>query len=484
MWTELELSCLSSPESQWRRHLPEFQKTRPVTAGPGFLILITAVAALGGLLFGYDTAVISGAIDLLQVHFHLAATATGWAASSALVGCMIGAVLTARACDLYGRRNILLFAAACFFLSSLGSAAATSFTVFTLFRIVGGIGIGTASVASPLYISESAPARWRGGLVTINQLAIVVGMLLIYFVNYSIRRSGTLEWNRSWGWRWMFASGVLPSVLLAVMLWMVPETARYLLMKGHTREAEDVAARTGSDVLCEILSAEDRGQWPVQATRRMYVVGILLAVFQQITGINVFLYYAPVIFARLGHSHDAALLQTICIGAINLIFTVVAMVFVDRAGRKPLLVGGCIGMAACLAAMGVATFHGNGSGWLFLYVLGYVVCFALSVGPVTWILLSELFPTSHRAKVLAVSSAALWTANFLVSQTFPMLDENAYLIHHFGHSAPFFLYSIFCIMEVWFVSVVLPETKNRRLEEIEKMWSKPRGIARMKSRAS
>lgn len=440
-------------------------------SGSLYLVLITGVAALGGLLFGYDTAVISGAIGLLQNHFALSAAATGWAASSALAGCVVGAVLAGKGSDVYGRHRMLLLAGICFLISAVGTAVALRFSVFIAFRIFGGVGIGAASVASPLYIGESSPARWRGRLVALNQLAIVFGMLIIYIVNYWIHLSGSLEWNQNVGWRWMFASGILPSMLLLGLLFVVPETARFLLMRGRREEAEEVAARTGADTFEEILEAEAQHQDTSRRMGRAIRVGVALAVLQQITGINVFLYYAPIIFNRVSHSGDVSLRQTVLLGAVNVIFTIVAMVFVDHAGRKPLLLGGSLGMTVCLMAMGWAIMHQSTSSWLLVFVITYIACFAFSVGPVTWIVLAEIFPSEVRARAMAVSTAALWVANFVVSQTFPMLDESRMLIAHFGHGFPFFLYAGFCVVEIWFVAWNLPETKNRSLEEISGWWS-------------
>lgn len=435
-----------------------------------YLLLITCVAALGGLLFGYDTAVISGAIGLLQQHFSLSAAATGWAASSALAGCVFGAAAAGQSCDRFGRHRTLVLAGVCFLVSALGTALAASFTAFSLYRIVGGVGIGAASVASPLYIGESAPARRRGALVAVNQLAIVLGMLLIYFVNYRIHLSGTAAWSQAAGWRWMFASGIVPSALLLGLLLLVPETARFLMMHGRKAEAERVAARTGAGTLEEITEAEGQAPSPETHRYRALSVGLVLAILQQVTGINVFLYYAPFIFNRVSQSADRSLWQTVIVGAVNVLFTIIAMIFVDRAGRKPLLLAGCSGMMLCLLAMGWALMHGSTSSWLLLCVLGYIACFAFSVGPVTWIVLAEIFPSSFRARAMAISTAALWIANFVVSQTFPMIDENQTLIAHFGHGFPFFLYAGFCLLEIVFVTRFLPETKNRTLEQIAAWW--------------
>jgi sugar porter (SP) family MFS transporter len=444
---------------------------RPLISGPLYLVLISGVAALGGLLFGYDTAVISGAVGLLQSYFSLSPAAVGWAASSALAGCVLGAAVAGLWGDVLGRHKILLISAVCFLLSAFGTALAPSFALFVAFRIVGGIGIGAASIASPLYISEIAPAKWRGCLVALNQLAIVSGMLLIYGVNYGIFLHGSSQWNETTGWRWMFASGIAPSTVLLVLLFFVPETARFLMMHGRRAEAEKVALRIGEGVLEDILEVPVSTEATRERLGKVLWLGITLAVLQQVTGINVFLYYAPEIFNHVSHSGNAALLETIFVGAVNLAFTVLAMTLVDKAGRKPLLILGSLGMALCLLAMGLASMHSLVGAWLLAPVLGYIACFALSVGPVTWIVLAEIFPSHHRARAMAVATAALWLANFAVSQTFPMLDQSRLLIRHFGHGFPFLLYAGFCVLEAWFVWRKLPETKNCTLEDISAWWT-------------
>jgi MFS transporter, SP family, xylose:H+ symportor len=436
-----------------------------------YLVLVTSVAALGGLLFGYDTAVISGAIGLLQKHFSLSASGAGWAASCALIGCVLGTGVAGLTGDWLGRRKILQ-ASACFFLvSAIGAAVAPTIACFIAFRIVGGIGIGAASIASPLYISEIAPKQWRGRLVTLNQLAIVVGMLVIYAVNYWIRLAGTSVWNETIGWRWMFASGIAPSLLLMGLLFLVPETARFLMLQGRTDEAEAVAFRLGDRALTEMLESPVTTLETNERLGRVLWLGISLAVLQQITGINVFLYYAPEIFRHLSHSDSAPLLETVAVGATNVLFTILAMGLVDRVGRKPLLISGSLGMGACLVAMGGAAIHSDTGAWLVAFVLGYIACFALSVGPVTWVFLSEIFPAHFRARAMAIATSALWLANFAVSQTFPMMDQDSALLRHFGHAFPFFLYSGFCALGAWFVWQKLPETKGRSLEEISSWWT-------------
>jgi sugar porter (SP) family MFS transporter len=436
-----------------------------------YLVVISSVAALGGLLFGYDTAVISGAIGLLQSHFSLGAAAAGWAASSALAGCVLGSAVAGLGGDWLGRHKILHISAFCFLASAVGSALAPSIAWFIAYRVVGGVGIGAASIASPLYIAEIAPKKWRGRLVSLNQLAIVFGMLVIYVVNYSIRLSGSTSWNEDIGWRWMFASGVFPAILLFGLLFLVPETARFLIMHGRTAEAEAVALRIGGARLDDDLATHVMAPASREHLAKVLWLGITLAVLQQVTGINVFLYYAPEIFNHISHSGNTDLLETVFVGAVNLLFTIVAMAVVDKAGRKPLLIGGSLGMGVCLVAMGAAAMRSDTGAWLLAFVLGYIACFALSVGPVTWVVLSEIFPAHFRARGMAIASAALWLANFAVSQTFPMLDQSRTLIRHFGHGSPFFLYACFCALEAWFVWRNLPETKNRSLEEISAWWS-------------
>ncbi|MBS1850547.1 MAG: sugar porter family MFS transporter [Acidobacteria bacterium] len=447
-----------------------------------FVVVLACVAALGGLLFGYDTAVISGALGFLRIHFDLDAVRTGWAASCTLVGCVIGAGVSGLMSDSFGRRRVMFFSAIMFLISAVGSAIAVHLTWFVVFRILGGLGIGAASMASPLYIAEIAPARWRGRLISLNQFAIVSGMLLVYLVNYQIARMGSETWNISIGWRWMLGSGALPAILLFGCLFLVPETPRFLALKGRQAEALAVAARIEDSLYFDLESrrlaiSENREVLfqPNHPLGRRLTIGIILAIFQQITGINVFLYYAPQIFAQLGSGANVALLQTVAIGAVNLVFTIVAMGMVDRVGRRTLLMLGSFGMGICLAAMGLALLKSAFGAWQIALVLGYIACFALSVGPVTWIVLAEIFPAKTRGRAMGIATIALWAANFVVSQTFPMMNESQYLIARFQHGFPFFLYALFCFLELIFVWRVLPETTNRSLEDISDLWDRPGG---------
>lgn len=450
-------------------------------SGLRYLVLTSFVAALGGLLFGYDTAVISGAIGFIQSHFALGAAEKGWAASSALVGCFLGVALAGAMSDHLGRRRTLIVAAVLFLVSAIGTAIARSFAEFVFFRIVGGLGVGAASMTSPMYIAELSPARLRGRMVSLNQLAIVGGILLVYFVNYFIALQGGEPWNIDRGWRWMFGSEALPALIFLVLLFFVPESPRWLAKQGRMEESRAILTRIdgpeyAAAEMQEIqaaLAQEDASlkQLIQPALRPVLILGISLAVLQQVTGINVFLYYAPEIFkAAAGSNVDTALLQTIVVGAVNLGFTVVALRTVDRWGRKPLMVVGAAGMGISLLAIGVASMADAIGGWLLIFILGYIACFALSVGPVTWVILSEIFPTKIRGRAMAIATFCLWVANYVISQTFPMMDESPWLIARFGHGFPFFLYAAFCVVLVLVVWRMVPETKGRSLEEIEKIW--------------
>jgi MFS transporter, SP family, xylose:H+ symportor len=442
-----------------------------------YVALISSVAALGGLLFGYDTAVISGAIGLLQRHFQLSAATTGWLASCALAGCVLGAACAGWVSDAFGRRSALVLSSTAFLLSSIGTALASGAASFVVFRIIGGLGIGAAAMVSPMYIAEVAPTRWRGRLVALNQLALVLGMLLIYFVNYEIARIGSDEWNLVTGWRWMFASGAVPALLLFMLLFLVPETPRFLFLKGREADARAVLLRienetTAVSELQQMLESRvvRVDLWTAGDARNIGIVGLILAVLQQISGINVFLYYAPELFKHAGVSSNGALIETIVLGIVNVCFTILSMVLVDRIGRKPLWILGSVGMGLSLFAVGFAFLIPYTGIVLLLLTLAYIACFACSVGPVTWVILSEIFPTQFRSRLMSIATVALWSANFVVSQTFPMLDQNPWLTNYFHHGFPFFLYGVFCFLGAWFAGTQLPETKGKTLEEIEQWW--------------
>lgn len=452
-----------------------------------YALKISIVAALGGLLFGYDTAVISGAIGFLQDHFSLSPGYVGWAASSALIGCVIGVGVAGIMSDSLGRKTTLIVSAALFLVSAVGSAVPETFAQFVSFRIIGGIGVGAASMTSPMYIAEISPTSIRGRMVSVNQFAIVFGMLVVYFVNYFIADLGGISWNISTGWRWMFASEALPAGLFLITLWFVPETPRWLTQNGREDKALNIltsvsGSRKGKTQLQEIkkvIALEKKGsirELFQPGFRFLMMLGIVLAVLQQVTGINVFLYYAPEIFKKLGSGGSTALIQTIVVGGVNLTFTVIALTIVDKVGRKPLLMSGAAGMGISLIALGFASFFETIGLWSLIFILGYIACFAVSLGPVTWVVLTEIFPTRLRGRAMGIATFFLWTANFGVSQTFPILNENPWLVQHFNQAFPFWLYALMCVITVVFVSVFIPETKGKSLEEIEEMWNKKFGL--------
>jgi sugar porter (SP) family MFS transporter len=445
-----------------------------------YVFLVCMVAALGGLLFGYDTAVISGAIGFFQTRFSLDAKWTGWAASCALVGCIIGVSFTGILSDWLGRKKILILSAVFFLVSAVGTALPRTLTEFIIFRIIGGIGVGAASMSSPMYIAEITPARIRGRMVSVNQFAIIFGMLVVYFVNYFIAKQGSEEWNVQAGWRWMFGSGAIPAAVLLLALLFVPESPRWLTKQKQSKKAFDILSRIGGSehAKAELAAIEDAvthesgsiAQLLQPGMKIVLVIGVTLAVLQQVTGINVFLYYAPEIFKKLGSETSTALLQTVIVGAVNLLFTVVAIWTVDKIGRKPLMVVGSAGMGISLISMGLAAYYQKTEMWVLLFILGYIASFALAVGPVTWVILSEIFPTSIRGRAMSIATFCLWAANFVVSQTFPMMNENKWLVDKFHHGFPFWVYGSLCAVSVVFAWVFVPETKGKTLEEIEKHW--------------
>lgn len=436
----------------------------------------TLVASVGGLLFGYDTAVISGAIGFMKTYYQLSDMMTGWVASCALLGCIAGAMFSGKLSDHIGRKKVLMISALLFAISSLGTALAPDLWFFVVFRIIGGMGIGIASMLSPMYISEMAPAAIRGRLISIFQLGIVTGILVIYFVNAYIAGIHDEAWNISTGWRWMFGSGIIPSLIFIFLLLTVPESPRWLASKKRNSEALDILARiNGAELAQQELRSIDESfndETPFSFSdikgpqlKKTLVIGILLAVFSQITGINAIMYYAPEIFKSTGVGSDSAFMQTILVGIINVIFTLVAIQYVDHWGRKKLLLLGITGMAVCLFITGFA-FYRQQQGYLVLIaILGYIACFAMSLGPLTFVVIAEIFPTKARATAMSVATFFLWLAVFLVSQTFPIL------IGSVGSAGTFWIYMVISIFTFFFIWKMIPETKGKTLEEIEKEWT-------------
>lgn len=452
-----------------------------VNNNKNYILFIAFSAALGGLLFGYDTAVISGAIGNLTEYFQLTPIETGWAISSALVGCLVGAFFSDYLSDTFGRKVTMLITAVLFILNSVGTALPISFSMFVLFRIVGGIGVGIASMVVPMYIAEIAPPKRRGALVGNYQLAIVIGIVVVYFVNYFIALQGDANWNLNTGWRWMFGSELIPSLLFLFFIFLIPESPRWLFQKGETNKAVAVlqklnTAEEVAQVQSEIensMHQEDKNQWKHLGNpmyKKALFVGIGLSVLQQLTGINAILYYAPEIFKSLGSSTDVSLLETSILGVVNLIFTLLAIKLVDKMGRKPLLFIGSLGMTVALAAVGLFIYFDALGNWVLPFLLLFMASFSISWGPIVWVLLSEIFPNKIRSLALAISVFIQWVANFMVTQIFPSLVENQWLNDHFNGAFPFYLFSVICLFSLLFVWKKVPETKNKTLEQMDTLW--------------
>jgi SP family xylose:H+ symportor-like MFS transporter len=462
---------------------------------------LTFVATLGGLLFGYDTAVISGAVSSIDANFidplHLSETArgslSGWTISSALFGCIIGAGVAGWLAKAVGRKGGMIVAAVLFVLSALGSAfpefglgpigamGPRALTPFILYRILTGVGVGIASMLSPLYIAEIAPSRIRGRLVSFNQLSIVLGMAVVYFVNWAIQAQGNEAWLHTTGWRLMLLSEAVPALLFLILLTFVPDTPRWFVMKGRSPEALAVLTRlvgrteaqtTVKEIEASLAEHAHAGKTPLFAFGSLVIVaGILLSVFQQFVGINAVLYYAPLMFQNLGASTDSAFWQTLIVGITNVIFTLVAILTVDRLGRKPLLIIGGIVMGVAMITLGFQ-FRANavGTGPL-IAAMTYIAGFALSWGPVTWVMLSEMFPNAIKNKAMAIAVAAQWIANLFVSWSFKILIGNSTLNALFNHGFPYWIYGAMSFLAAAFVYFYVPETRRRTLEEIQHLWT-------------
>lgn len=445
-----------------------------------YILCITLVATLGGLLFGYDTAVISGAEQALQKHMGLDDVWHGLTVSSALIGCVIGSALSGSFASSLGRRDSLRVAALLFFLSALGSAypefpffekGDTSFALilmFNFYRIIGGIGVGLASAICPMYIAEIAPSDIRGKLVSCNQFAIIFGMLVVYFVNYSIKASITEEVLITDGWRYMFLSGAVPAALFGILLFFIPRTPRFLVMTGRHEAALAVLKRVNGEeraliILEEIKSvSKEKREKLLTYGLTVVVVGILLSVFQQAIGINAVLYYAPRIFEKIGGGGDS-MMQTVVMGCVNIVFTLVAIFTVEKVGRKPLLIVGSVGMA--IGAFSVALcdeLHVEGI-LPVLSIIVYAAFFMMSWGPICWVLISEIFPNTIRSQAVAIAVAFQWIFNYLVSSTFPALYE-------FSPGFAYGLYGVICVISALFVWRMVPETKGLTLEQMSNLW--------------
>ncbi|GAA4307830.1 sugar porter family MFS transporter [Compostibacter hankyongensis] len=432
-----------------------------------YIVLISLVAAFGGLLFGFDIAIFSGTIPFIQPYYHLDDAALGWTGSSLYVGCILGTLITGYAADRFGRKLPLTAAALIFAISCVMMGWSGSYNGLILWRIIAGIGVGAASMLSPLYIAEVSPASIRGRMVAINQLTIVIGILLAYLSNYLL--AGYTD-----NWRWMFSSGAVPATLFFFCVFFVPESPRWLLAKGQAEKSRRILSRIAGAVAAEeeisrintALHDEVKGKlsdlWQ-KGIRGIVFLGIVIAVLQQLSGANAVFFYAPVIFEKAGMNVQDQLFQQILIGTTNLVFTLVAMRLIDRWGRKKLMLGGSLGMAVWLLLIGLCYhFHFFEGAGLTTLVMLFIATYATTLAPVTWVLISEIFPTRIRGIAMSVATTMLWVACFALAYGFPVL------INRLSPFQAFALFAGICFIYFLFLLKYAPETKGKSLEEIER----------------
>ena len=432
------------------------------------LLIFSTAAALGGLLFGFDTGVISGAIHFIKIEFNLNAYQEGFAVSNLMIACVIGALLAGPIADWTGRKKVLILCAVLFTVSAILSALPRSFTELVIARFIGGMGVGMASVVSPMYIAEISPAKIRGRLVALNQLAIVVGILLSYLSNWLLVDTGINNW------RYMLVAEILPAITFLVGLFFIPESPRWLTKEGLEKEALDVlnvvaGAANADHELQEVKKSLAEKRTSLKellhpSLRRVLIVGILFSLFAHITGIDTIIYYGPIIFLESGFKTDSALLASVMIGITNLIFTFVGMAMVDKAGRKFLLLVGLAGMGISMMLVGFCMQSDIISAkWTLLWIMTYIASFAMSIGVVIWVYLSEIYPTRVRGQALSVATMVLWLGNVILTQLFPVMMER------FG-GGTFYIFSFICLLAFIFTWTMVKETKGVSLEEIEEMW--------------
>lgn len=434
-----------------------------------YVAFLACTAALGGLLFGFDIAIITGAGPFITREFALNDLGLGWAFSSLLFGCVIGSFLVGRITDRHGRRKLLLVVAILFAVTSMATAMANGFTLFVIARFIGGLAVGGVSVLSPMYVAEVSPASIRGRLCTLYQLSIVVGVCVSYAINYLLRNTGPNNW------RWMFMTGVLPSAVFFTLIALAPETPRFLALHGKSSEALAVLRRIGGAETAEAqlaeIAASARGagfSWPQllrPGVRRALMVSAGLAFLIQFSGINTVIDFAPVIFQSAGWKVDGALASMVTVGVIELIFTVASLWMIDRYGRKPLYIGGSMGMAVSLGLLILMVLLGRFEGiFVLALILAYIAFFAACIGPVFWTLIPEIFPNDVRGTAMTVPVLIQWVANALVVLVFP------YAFHLVGKASTFGFLAVMCVVQGIFTLLLVPETKNKHLEEIEAYW--------------
>jgi len=451
-----------------------------------FILAITLVSAMGGLLFGYDWVVIGGAKPFYERFFDITNSPylQGWAMSSALIGCLIGALSSGYFSDRYGRKLPLITAAALFTVAAIGTGAVNQFTPFIIYRLIGGLGIGLASAISPMYIAEISPAAMRGRLVSVNQLTIVVGILAAQIINYLIAEkvpAGATDefilnsWNGQTGWRWMFWAGTIPALCFFIFSFFIPESPRFLAKSGNWEATASILKRIGGsqyaaqeqkEIAQTLHGSETKIDWKALSSKKIrpvLILGIVLAMFQQWCGINVIFNYAEEIFTAAGYSVGDMLFNIVITGTVNLIFTFLAMRMVDSWGRRKLMLLGSIGLAVIYFVLGASYYFEIKGLAILVLVMVAIATYAMTLAPITWVVLSEIFPNSVRGTAMAIATTALWIACFVLTYTFPILNKllNA--------SGTFWLYGFICLFGFLFIFRKLPETKGKSLEEIEKM---------------
>jgi len=436
-----------------------------------YLIFVCFVAAIGGFLFGFDTSVISGAIEFIETPqvFGLDEIQKGWAVSCIIIGCMIGCLFAGKPSEVFGRKKMLIMTAFLFLFSTLGCAMSNCFGEFIVFRMLAGVAVGSASMLCPVYISEISPLEWRGRMVSFNQLATFTGQALAFVSNNFLYQYGGID-----NWRYMLGIMIIPTALFGVLLFFVPESPRWLVHKNRKEAGLKVLLRIGgaesaTRAMAEIIESTEKSiagkfsQLFKGRMRKLMFIGILLAVFQQVTGINVIMYYAPAIFKSAGLGNDSALFQTMIMGLVNLTFTIVSILLIERLGRRLLMLIGSVGMGIFLFAISIAYFTGSFTGIIVLvFIMGYLAFFALSLGPIVWVLIGEIFPNNLRSHAVSLAVFCLWAANLVVSFSFPIL-----LVYLKG-GYTFLIYAVMCVLCFIFVYKYLIETKGKTLEQIEK----------------
>ena len=454
-----------------------------------YLIRISLVSALGGLLFGYDWVVIGGAKPFYEKFFEITGSPNlqGWAMSSALLGCIAGAMISGVLSEKYGRKKSLIISAFLFTLSAIGTGFSNDLSTFITFRLLGGIGIGLASTQSPIYIAEVSPGTLRGRFVSLNQLTIVIGILLAQITNFLIADAvdpgATNEaiinsWNGQWGWRWMFWAESVPALLFFLLTFGIPESPRWLAKSGYWSKAEKIlvkiggmefAKHSGEEIAKTIQNLSERFNFSALKQKNIFpilIIGVVLAVFQQWCGINVVFNYAEEVFAAAGYGISDILFNIILTGSVNLLFTFVAISTVDRWGRKNLMLLGAAGLAVSYIVLGTLYYLEIQGFMVVLIVIIAIAVYAMTLAPITWVILSEIFPNSVRGSAMAVATASLWIACFVLTYTFPWLNKT---LNSFG---TFWLYAFICILGFVYIKRKLIETKGKTLEEVENLLTK------------